>query len=134
MNLAIERSGVSKESIGYVNAHGTSTPHNDLAETKAIKTVFGDRAYDIAVSSQKSMIGHTIGAAGAIECAVTALSLHHKIITPTINYEEPDPNCDLDYVPNQARNCHTLDAAITNSFGFGGHNATIVLESVDAVM
>jgi 3-oxoacyl-[acyl-carrier-protein] synthase II len=129
MELALERSGLSKDRVGYINAHGTSTMHNDRAETEAIKKVFGQQAYDIPVSSQKSMIGHTIGAAGAIECAVTALSLYHGIITPTINYETFDPECDLDYVPNSARKAAGLGAAITNSFAFGGHNVTLVLES-----
>ena len=129
MELAMGNAGISREKIGYINAHGTSTPHNDRAETKAIKTVFGDRAKEIPVSSQKSMIGHSIGAAGAIEFGVTALSLHHQVLTPTINYETPDPECDLDYVPNEARKVERLDAAITNSFGFGGHNCCIVLEN-----
>jgi len=128
MEKAIVNAGIQKDLIGYINAHGTSTVHNDRAETSAIKAVFGGRAWQIPVSSQKSMIGHTIGAAGAIEFAVTALSLRHQVLTPTINYEEPDPECDLDYVPNQARRVLRLDAAISNSFGFGGHNSCIVLE------
>jgi 3-oxoacyl-[acyl-carrier-protein] synthase II len=134
MKLAIQRANIPKEKIGYINAHGTSTPHNDLAETKAIKLVFGQDAYNIPVSSQKSMIGHSIGAAGAIEFAVTAMSLYHQVLTPTINYEEPDPECDLDYVPNQARMAQGLEAAITNSFGFGGHNSSIVLERYNPVI
>jgi len=128
ISQALARSQVSKESVGYISAHGTSTYHNDVAETAGIKKVFGDRAYEIPVSSQKSMIGHTIGAAGAIEAAVTALILKHQILTPTINYEVPDPLCDLDYVPNTARPCRDVHVALTNSFGFGGHNCTIVLE------
>ena len=128
MELALQNAGIPKEKVGYINAHGTSTPHNDLIETRAIKRLFANDAYKIPVSSQKSMIGHPIGAAGAIEFAVTALTLQHQVITPTINYEKPDPHCDLDYVPNKARNVHSLEAAITNSFGFGGQNATIVLE------
>ncbi|WP_028322007.1 beta-ketoacyl-[acyl-carrier-protein] synthase family protein [Desulfatiglans anilini] len=128
MEKAIVNAGIQKDRIGYINAHGTSTVHNDRAETSAIKAVFGKRAWQIPVSSQKSMIGHTIGAAGAIEVAVTALSLRHQVLTPTINYEEPDPECDLDYVPNQARSVLGLEAAISNSFGFGGHNSCIVLE------
>lgn len=131
MELAIRNAGLDKKDIGYINAHGTSTLHNDRIETKAIKRVFGSDAYNIAVSSQKSMIGHSIGSAGAIEFAVTALSLHHQVITPTINYEEPDPECDLDYVPNEARKVQSLEAAISNSFGFGGHNASLVLERKD---
>lgn len=128
MELAIQNAGIPKHKIGYINAHGTSTQHNDLAETRGIKRVFGAEAYKIPVSSQKSMIGHTLGAAGAIEFAVTALTLYHQLMTPTINYEEPDPECDLDYVPNKARKAQFLEAAITNSFGFGGHNCSIVLE------
>lgn len=128
MELAIQRAGIPKEDIGYVNAHGTATLHNDLCETTAIKHVFGEHAYTLAVSSQKSMIGHTIGGAGALECAVTALSLYHQILTPTINHETPDPQCDLDYVPNRSRAVSSLKAAISNSFGFGGHNSSIVLE------
>ncbi|NOR54041.1 MAG: beta-ketoacyl-ACP synthase II [Candidatus Aminicenantes bacterium] len=128
MELALRNAGIQKEKVGYINAHGTSTFHNDLAETRAIKRLFGHNAYKIPVSSQKSMIGHSIGAAGAIEFAVTALTLQHQEITPTINYEEPDPQCDLDFVPNKARKVNSLDVAITNSFGFGGQNATIVLE------
>jgi len=128
MELSIKEANISKEEIGYINAHGTSTYHNDLCETKAIKKVFGKHAYKLAVSSQKSMIGHTIGAAGAIEFAITALSLKNQQLTPTINYEYPDPECDLDYVPNFSRQAKDLKAAITNSFGFGGHNCSIVLE------
>lgn len=128
MELAIQDAGITKEKIGYINAHGTSTPHNDVAETKAIKRVFGPAAGNIAVSSIKSMIGHCIGAAGAIEVAVSALGLYHQILLPTINYEVPDPQCDLDYVPNVARKVDSLEAVITNSFGFGGHNAAIVLQ------
>ncbi len=128
MTLALQRAGREPAAIGYINAHGTSTPHNDVAETKAIKRAFGEWAYRIPVSSQKSMIGHSIGAAGAIEFGVTALSLYHQRITPTINYRVPDPECDLDYVPNTSREVEELNAAITNSFGFGGHNCTIVVE------
>ena len=128
MEWAIRNARLPKEKVGYVNAHGTSTLPNDRIETKAIKWVFGSHAYKIAVSSQKSMIGHSIGAAGAIEFGVTALTLYHQTITPTINHEVPDPDCDLDYVPNEARKVQTLEAAISNSFGFGGHNATLVLE------
>jgi 3-oxoacyl-[acyl-carrier-protein] synthase II len=132
MELAIQNAGIPKEKIGYINAHGTSTLYNDLAETKAVKRVFGAGAYNIPISSQKSMIGHTVGAAGAIEFAVTVLTLYHQVITPTINYEEADPECDLDYVPNEARKVQSLEAAITNSFGFGGHNCSIVLQRGDA--
>jgi 3-oxoacyl-[acyl-carrier-protein] synthase II len=128
MELALADARLPLSSIGYINAHGTSTRQNDLSETVAIKQVFKDQARNLAVSSQKSMIGHTIGGAGAIECAVTALTLRHGIITPTINYKEPDPECDLDYVPNEAREVKNLEAAVSNSFGFGGHNCSIVLE------
>jgi 3-oxoacyl-[acyl-carrier-protein] synthase II len=128
MELAIARAGIPRESIGYISAHATSTIHNDAAETKAIKEVFGSLAYRIPISAQKSMTGHAIGAAGAIELAATALILHHQVATPTINYEVPDPECDLDYVPNRARKLESAQAALSNSFGFGGHNATLVLE------
>ncbi len=128
MEAALTRAGVTKESIGYISAHGTSTYHNDLAETRAIKKVFGEQAKRIAVSSQKSMIGHSIGAAGAIEAGVCAMILHRQIVTPTINYEVPDPECDLDYVPNAARKVSNLQAVLSNSFGFGGHNCTLVFE------
>lgn len=128
MELALACAGLPKERIGYISAHGTSTYHNDVAETRAIKKVFGEWASRIAVSSQKSMIGHSIGAAGAIEVAVCALTLKHQILTPTINYEVPDPECDLDYVPNTARRVSGLEAVLSNSFGFGGHNCSIVLE------
>jgi 3-oxoacyl-[acyl-carrier-protein] synthase II len=128
MSLALSHGGVAPEKVGYISAHGTSTPHNDACETLAIKKVLGDHAGKVAVSSQKSMVGHTIGGAGAIECAVTALSLHHGVLTPTLNYTDPDPNCDLDYVPNEAREVQGLEAALSNSFGFGGHDCTIVLE------
>ena len=127
IDAAIRNAGIPRERIAYINAHGTSTVLNDRAETMAIKHVFGEKAYGIPISSQKSMIGHSIGAAGAIELAVTALTLFHGVITPTINYETPDPECDLDYVPNTARRGVRIEAAISNSFGFGGHNATLVL-------
>lgn len=127
MDNALRNAALSPDRIGYINAHGTSTPYNDLVETKAIKKVFGERAMKIPVSSQKSMIGHSIGGAGAIEAAVTALSLYHQVITPTINLENPDPQCDLDYVPHHARKAESLQAAISNSFGFGGHNCTLAL-------
>jgi 3-oxoacyl-[acyl-carrier-protein] synthase II len=128
MALALEDAGIGPERIDYINAHGTSTKLNDTNETIAIKSVFGERAYGIPVSSQKSMIGHAIGASSAIEAAVTALSMAHGTITPTINYEEPDPDCDLDYVPNRPRRAR-IDHALTNAFGFGGHNCCLVLGS-----
>jgi 3-oxoacyl-[acyl-carrier-protein] synthase II len=125
MRLALEDAGLAPEEIDYVNAHGTSTPMGDVAETKAIKKVFGDHAYRLAVSSIKSMTGHLLGAAGGVESVATVLTIYHGIIPPTINYDEPDPQCDLDYVPNKARES-LVRAALTNSFGFGGTNATLV--------
>jgi 3-oxoacyl-[acyl-carrier-protein] synthase II len=110
--------------IDYINAHGTSTPLNDKYETAAVKSVFGDHAYELATSSTKSMTGHLLGAAGGIELIFTALTLESSVIPPTINYDTPDPECDLDYVPNQARETK-VTAALSNSFGFGGHNAVL---------
>ncbi len=127
MALAVEDAGLSIEDIDYINAHGTSTKLNDKLETKAIKSVFGKRAYDIPVSSTKSMTGHLLGAAGAIEFVATTMSVVHDKIHPTINYENPDPECDLDYVPNKARD-HKVNCAISNSLGFGGHNTSIVMK------
>jgi 3-oxoacyl-[acyl-carrier-protein] synthase II len=130
MELAIRNAGVSIEDIGYINAHGTSTELNDRYETMAIKRVFGDAACNIPVSSTKSMLGHTIGAAGAIEAILTSLSLKYGILPPTINYHVPDPDLDLDYVPNQSRRAD-IRVALSNSFGFGGHNATLVLKKYE---
>ena len=127
IEMALKNADVQKNEVGYINAHGTSTELNDRYETMAVKKVFGDRAYRIPVSSTKSMLGHTIGAAGAIEAIVTALSLKHGILPPTINYREPDPDLDLDYVPNVCRH-KDIRVALSNSFGFGGHNATLVLK------
>ena len=124
MSLAIKDAGLKPEDINYINAHGTSTPLNDKGETKAIKKVFGDHAYDLAVSSSKSMTGHMLGATGAVESIVCALSIRDNIIPPTINYETPDPECDLDYVPNIMR-ASEVNAALNNSLGFGGHNTTL---------
>jgi beta-ketoacyl-acyl-carrier-protein synthase II len=126
MRAAIERAGVAPERVGYINAHGTSTPLGDAAETKAIKDVFGDHAYELAVSSTKSMTGHCFGAAGAIEAMMCALALHEQKLPPTINYQHPDPACDLDYVPNEARETE-LDVALSNAMGLGGHNACVLL-------
>jgi 3-oxoacyl-[acyl-carrier-protein] synthase II len=125
MEKALQNAGIYKEEVDYINAHGTSTELNDRYETMAIKRVFGDRAYKIPVSSSKSMIGHTIGAAGAIEGIITILSILNGILTPTINLDQPDPDLDLDYVPNQSRE-KEVNIALSNSFGFGGHNATLV--------
>jgi len=127
MEKALKNSGVAKDEVGYINAHGTSTELNDLFETLAIKRVFGQRAYKIPVSSSKSMIGHTIGAAGAIEAIITILSLENGHLTPTINLDKPDPDLDLDYIPNFSRTA-LVETAISNSFGFGGHNATLVFK------
>ena len=125
MEKALINAGVDKEEVGYINAHGTSTELNDRYETMAIKAVFGDHARKIPVSSSKSMIGHTIGAAGALEAIITILALKKGILPPTINYFQPDPDLDLDYIPNEARKSDTR-IALSNSFGFGGHNATLV--------
>jgi beta-ketoacyl-acyl-carrier-protein synthase II len=131
MEWAIKDAGLSVEQVSYINAHGTSTPANDAAETRAIKQLFGDVAYDIPVSSTKSMIGHPMGASGAIEATVCALSIERNMIHATINYEEPDPELDLDYVPNQSRETQ-VEVALSNSFGLGGQNACLVLKKVEA--
>jgi len=112
--------------VDYINAHGTSTVANDKAETEAIKAVFGEHAYALAASSTKSMIGHLLGASGAVELIATVLSITHGIVPPTINQEVPDPDCDLDYVPNEAR-ALDIEVALSNSFGFGGHNAVLAV-------
>ncbi len=127
MERALKDAQLGPEEIQYINAHGTSTPHNDRIETQAIKRTFGDYAYKLAISSTKSMTGHLLGAAGALEAGVTALTLYHQIISPTINYEFPDPDCDLDYVPNVARPAEVI-YAMTNSFGFGGTNGCLILK------
>jgi len=127
MKLAIEDAGINNKDINYINAHGTSTRTNDPAETKGIKDAFGDYAYKIPISSTKSMTGHTIGAAGAIGTVVSALVIKNGAIPPTINYENPDPECDLDYVPNVARESN-VNIALINSFGFGGSNASIIIK------
>jgi len=126
MRLALEDAEVNLEDVSYINAHGTSTKLNDASETKAIKTVFGDYAYKLPVSSTKSQIGHLLGGAAAVELAATVLAVKNGILPPTINYEFPDPECDLDYVPNEPREAK-VDIAMSNSFGFGGHNACIVV-------
>jgi 3-oxoacyl-[acyl-carrier-protein] synthase II len=126
MRAALRDARLAPSAIGYINAHGTSTPYNDVAETQAIKTTFGEAARHIPVSSIKSMVGHSLGAAGAMEVVVSALALTRGVLPPTINYENPDPECDLDYVPNKAR-AAVVDAVVSNSFGFGGTNAVLVL-------
>jgi len=130
MREAVAAGGIEPEQVGYINAHGTSTPLGDAAETKAIKAAFGDHAYKLAVSSTKSMLGHCLGAAGALEAIACVLAIEHGIIPPTINYEHPDPDCDLDYVPNEARKAD-LSYAISNGMGLGGHNGCVLLGRVD---
>jgi 3-oxoacyl-[acyl-carrier-protein] synthase II len=126
MRKALQASGVDPHEVGYINAHGTATPLNDLAETRSIKAAFGDFAYNIPVSSTKSMTGHMMGATGALEAIFCVMAIRESTIPPTINYNTPDPECDLDYVPNEARNA-AIQIAISNAFGFGGHNAVLVL-------
>jgi len=130
MREALATGGIEPEQLGYINAHGTSTPLGDAAETKAIKAAFGDHAYKLAVSSTKSMLGHCLGAAGALEAIACVLAIEHGVIPPTINYEHPDPDCDLDYVPNQARKAD-LSYALSNGMGLGGHNGCVLLGRVD---
>lgn len=129
MKMALNGAKVNPEQVGYINAHGTSTPFNDLNESLAIKSVFGDHAYKLMVSSTKSMTGHLLGAAGGLEAAISCMVLDKNIIPPTINYEEPDPACDLDYVPNTAREAK-VDYVMSNSLGFGGTNATLLFKRV----
>jgi 3-oxoacyl-[acyl-carrier-protein] synthase II len=131
MTLAVRDAGIEPSTVGYINAHGTSTPYNDKSETMAIKRVFGEHARKLAVSSTKSMTGHLLGAAGGIEAIATTLAIHHGVLPPTINYENPDPDCDLDYVPNQARK-QDVEIALSNAFGFGGTNATLVFRKYRA--
>lgn len=131
MMTALKDAGLSPDEIDYINAHGTSTAYNDLFETKAVKNVFGERAYQIPISSTKSMIGHLLGAAGVVEIIACLGAINENILPPTINYEYPDPECDLDYVPNQAREAR-VNIALSNSFGFGGHNAALVVKRYDS--
>lgn len=130
MRMALEDAKLGLEDIDYINAHGTSTPLNDKSETAAIKTVFGKRAYEIPISSTKSMTGHLLGASGALEALICVKALQDQLIPPTINYEYPDPECDLDYVPNKSRPFR-IRRIMSNSFGFGGHNATIILSQFE---
>jgi 3-oxoacyl-[acyl-carrier-protein] synthase II len=130
MRQALQRADIDPQRVGYINAHGTSTPLGDAAETKAIKDVFGEHAYKLAVSSTKSVTGHCLGAAGAIEAMMCVLAIHHGVLPPTINYEHPDPTCDLDYVPNTAREAR-IDVALSNAMGLGGHNGCVLVGRVD---
>jgi 3-oxoacyl-(acyl-carrier-protein) synthase len=130
MRWALEDAGVRPDQVDYINAHGSGTPLNDIAETKAIKGVFGDLAHQIPISSTKSMIGHAMGGAGAIEALVCAMTLRDQIIHPTINLETPDPECDLDYVPGTARPAN-VEVTLSNSFGLGGQNACLVLGKLE---
>jgi 3-oxoacyl-[acyl-carrier-protein] synthase II len=130
MRRALERAGVATERVGYINAHGTSTPLGDAAETRAIKDVFGDHAYRLAVSSTKSVMGHCFGAAGAIEAMMCVLAVKEGVLPPTMNYETPDPECDLDYVPNEARSAD-VEVALSNAMGLGGHNGCVLVGRVD---
>ena len=127
MTKAIKDAGITPEQIGYINAHGTSTPYNDKFETLAIKKVFGDYAYKLPISSTKSMTGHALGAAGGIEAVISILSMTENLLLPTINYENPDPDCDLDYIPNEPRNAE-VEFVLSNSFGFGGTNACLIFK------
>jgi 3-oxoacyl-[acyl-carrier-protein] synthase II len=130
MRAALDRAGVEPERVGYINAHGTSTPLGDAAETKAIRDVFGEHADRLAVSSTKSVMGHCFGAAGALEAQMATLAVHHGVLPPTINYEHPDPACDLDYVPNEAREAQ-VDVALSNAMGLGGHNACVLIGKLE---
>jgi 3-oxoacyl-[acyl-carrier-protein] synthase II len=131
MCMALARGGISPEQVDYINAHGTSTPHNDRLETLAIKRCFGDHAYKLAVSSTKSMHGHLLGAAGGLEAGITALAIKHQTVPPTINLEHPDEGCDLDYVPAAAR-AMAVTYALSNSFGFGGTNAALLFRRYES--
>ena len=127
MQRALKDAKVDPGDVEYINAHGTSTPYNDRFETIAIKKTFGEHAYKVAISSTKSMTGHLLGAAGGVEGVFSVLSIHRNLLLPTINYETPDPDCDLDYIPNQAREAR-INYALSNSFGFGGTNAALLFK------
>ncbi len=131
MRRALQKGGIAPEEVDYINAHGTSTPPNDRSETAAVKNLFGAHAYKLAVSSTKSMTGHMMGAAGGVEAAISVLSIYHGILPPTINYTHPDPECDLDYVPNEARRAD-VRVALSNSMGFGGHNAVLAFRRYES--
>jgi 3-oxoacyl-[acyl-carrier-protein] synthase II len=130
MSAALESGGLRAEEVDYINAHGTSTQLNDASETRAIKEVFGEHAKKLAVSSTKSMTGHLLGGAGAVEAIYMALTIKHGVMPPTINYDKPDPGCDLDYVPNEARKVD-VRVAMSNSFGFGGTNASLIFKAFE---
>jgi 3-oxoacyl-[acyl-carrier-protein] synthase II len=127
MEMALRRAGVSPAQVDYINAHGTSTPFNDKLETLSIRRLFGEHAYKLAISSTKSMTGHLLGAAGGLEAGITALVVKHQVLPPTINYDTPDPECDLDYVPNTKREAR-VEYALSNSFGFGGTNGALLFK------
>jgi 3-oxoacyl-[acyl-carrier-protein] synthase II len=129
MRNALNDAGLNADQIDYVNAHGTSTPAGDIAETEGLKAALGDHAYKVAISSSKSMTGHLLGAAGGIEAVFSVLALKNNTAPPTINYDTPDPDCDLDYCPNQARDMQ-IDVAVSNSFGFGGTNGTLIFKRI----
>ena len=131
MAMAIRKAGIVPEQVDYINAHGTSTPFNDKLETLAIKNCFGDHARKLAISSTKSMTGHLLGGAGGLEAGISALAVHHQIVPPTVNLTEPDPECDLDYVPHTKR-AMPITYALSNSFGFGGTNAALLLKKYEA--
>lgn len=127
MHRAMQEAEINQEEVNYINAHGTSTPLGDKAETLAIKKTFGQHAYKLAVSSTKSMTGHLLGGAGGVEAVTSVLAIYHQLLPPTINYKTPDPECDLDYVPNKARPAN-IRYALSNGFGFGGTNATLIFK------
>ncbi len=129
MKMALNKAGIDPAQVDYINAHGTSTKFNDLYETMAIKTVLGEQAQKVMVSSTKSMTGHLLGAAGGVEAVYSLLAMERGVVPPTINYQEPDPDCDLDYVPNEPREAQ-VTVAMSNSFGFGGTNASLVFRKV----
>jgi 3-oxoacyl-[acyl-carrier-protein] synthase II len=128
IEMALRKAQIDPTSVGYVNAHGTGTPMNDRVETQALKRVFAEHAYSLGVSSSKSMTGHMMGAAGAVEAIFCVLALRDQVMPPTMHYEEPDPDCDLDYVPNAARPRENLEAALSTSIGLGGHNAALIFQ------
>ena len=129
MQWALQNAKINPNDVQHINAHGTSTPHNDRLETLALKSVYGNHADSLAVSSNKSMIGHLMAAAGAVEAIASVLTIDNRVIPPTINYETPDPDCDLDYVPNTAREMQSLTTVMSSNFGLGGQNASLVLRT-----